>query len=50
MKAAKGKEIADEKLTELRSEWSRAKGDDRKYLANIGKGLAQVIEGEKRKS
>jgi len=44
MKALKAKKLADEKLAEIRSECSRAKGDDRKYLEDLGKLFAEAVK------
>ena len=44
MKAPNGKHIAEEKLAEIRSAYSRAKGDDRKYLEDLGKLFATAVK------
>ena len=44
MKALKAKKLADEKLAEIRSAYSRAKGDDRKYLEDLGKLFATAVK------
>jgi len=44
MKALKAKKLAEEKLTEIRSAYSRANGDDRKYLEDLGKLFATVVK------
>ena len=44
MKAPNGKRIADDKLEEIRGEYSRAKKDDKSFLETLGKIWAEGLK------